>query len=210
MAVKKLTMVAQQAVGFAELFRAIFADGLQGPVHYRVELSEPDGPSTAGGKLALQHIKLIPANNGTTLVIGAANTVEKTAELRSFAFVAHQHAQRFKGATLPIDPQKFAALIESLRTFFSDRGMTVTLQEHVPTAAPVLEERPASSPLPWIVLGAVVLALIGAGVFWYLHHRPQGALGGAGALRLATISADPPALRYPIPKGSGSMSVRVA
>ncbi|MCS6901392.1 MAG: hypothetical protein RMJ98_17395 [Myxococcales bacterium] len=209
MAVKKLTIVAQQAVGFAELFRAIFADGLQGPVPYRVELSEPDGPSTAGGKLALQHIKLIPVNNGATLVIGAANTVEKTAELRSFSLVAHQHAQRFKGATPPIDPQKFDALLESLRTFFSDRGMTVTVLEHIPVTPPMPEERPTPSPLPWIVLAAVILALIGAGAFWYLQ-RPHGTLSGAASFRLATISADPPALRYPIPKGSGSMSVLVA
>lgn len=172
MAVKKLTMVAQQAVGFAELFKAIFADGLQGPMPYRVELSEPDGPSTAGGKLALQHIKLIPQDNGPILVIGTANTVEKTAELRSFAVIANQHAQRFKGATLPIDPQKFAALVHSLKTFFSDRGMTVTVQEHVPSSAPVPEARPATSPLPWIVLGAVLLALIGTAAF-FLLHRPQ-------------------------------------
>lgn len=194
MAVKKLTMVAQQAVGFAELFKAIFADGLQGPVPYRVELSEPDGPSTAGGKLALQHIKLIPADNGPTLILGAANTVEKTAELRTFAFVAHQHGQRFKGATLPIDPQKFAALIESLRAFFSDRGMAVTIQEHVPTAPPVAEAPPPASPLPWIILGAVILALIGAAVF-FVMQRSHGALDAPAPRRVATISADPAALR---------------
>jgi hypothetical protein len=197
MAVKKLTMVAQQAVGFAELFKAIFADGLQGPVPYRVELSEPDGPSTAGGKLALQHIKLIPADSGPTLIIGAANTVEKTAELRTFAFVAHQHGQRFKGATLPIDPQKFAALVESLRAFFSDRGMAVTIQEHVPTAPPVAEAPPPSSPLPWIILGAAILALIGAVVFFLLQrsHGAHGALDAPAPRRVATISADPAALR---------------
>lgn len=171
MAVKKLTMVAQQAVGFADLFRAIFADGLQGPVPYRVELSEPDGPSTAGGKLALQHIKLVPQGKGATLLIGSANTVEKTAELRSFTVLADQHAQRFKGATLPVDRQRYTTLIQSLHTFFTDRGMSVTVFEHVPSTAPVPEARPASSSLPWIVLAAVVLALVGGAAF-FLLNRP--------------------------------------
>jgi|GEM_PF-1415603 len=171
MAVKKLTMIAQQAIGFAELFKAVFADGLMGPVNYRVEMSEPDGPSTGGGKLAMQHIKLIPADGGPTLVIGSANTVEKTAELRAFPVIAAQHGQRFKGARLPIDPQKFADLIASLRTFFTDRGMTVSVQETAPVSAPQVEIRPASSPLPWIVLAAVILALAGAGVLFMVTRQ---------------------------------------
>lgn len=172
MAVKKLTMVAQQAVGFAELFKAVFADGLQGPVPYRIEMSEPDGPSTGGGKLAMQHIKLVPSDGGPTVVIGSANTVEKTAELRAFNVLSAQHAQRFKGASLPIDPQKFAALIQSLRTFFTDRGMQVSVQDSVPVAAPVPLEAPApQSPLPWIVLGAALLALAGAVVFFLLNRQ---------------------------------------
>jgi hypothetical protein len=190
MAVKKLTLVAQQAVGFAELFRAIFADGLQGPVPYRVELSEPDGPSTAGGKLALQHIRLVPVNSGPTIVIGAANTVEKTAELRSYAFLAHQHAQRFKGATLPIDPQRFSALIQSLHTFFSDRGMAVTMQDHAPVTAP--EQGSPSSPVPWIILGASLLALVGAVLYFFLLQRTHLT---AGRGLVATISAEPATLR---------------
>ena len=171
MALKKLTMVAAQAVSFAELFKVVFGDGLQGPVAYRVELSEPDGPSTAGGKLALQHVKLIPANGGATIVIGSANTVEKTAELRSFAYLAAQHAQRFKGTPLPIDPARFNDLVTALKTFFTERGMVVTVLEALPVEAPVPEVQPTASPLPWIVLGLAGLSVIGAVVYYFTTVR---------------------------------------
>ncbi|RYE91697.1 MAG: hypothetical protein EOO75_08300 [Myxococcales bacterium] len=171
MAVKKLTMVAAQAVSFAELFKVVFADGLAGPVSYRVELSEPDGPSTAGGKLALQHVKLIPADGGPTLIIGSANTVDKTSELRSFSYLSSQHAQRFKGASLPIDVARYSDLLTSLRTFFHDRGMTVTVLEALPVTAPMPETEPPSSPLPWVALGGAILALVGAIVYVFvLRH----------------------------------------
>lgn len=171
MALKKLTMVAAQAVSFAELFKVVFADGLSGPVSYRVELSEPDGPSTAGGKLALQHVKLIPADGGPTLVIGSANTVDKTAELRTYSYIAGQHAQRFKGASLPIDPARFGDLIASLKTFFVDRGMTVTVLESLPVTAPepIVEER--ASVVPWIIPAAAVLAVIGAVIYYFTSMR---------------------------------------
>lgn len=172
MAVKKLTMVAQQAVGFAELFKAVFADGLQGPVNYRVELSQPDGPSTAGGKLAMQHIKLVPPDSGPTLLIGSANTVEKTADLRSFRMLAGQHAQRFKGATLPIDPQRYASLVESLRTFFSDRGMRVTVQDDVGSAPPLSVAPPAPRSPALLISVLVVLVVIALGGAW-LALRPH-------------------------------------
>ena len=70
----KYTQVAAQALSLAELFEARFAQGVAGPVPFRIELAAPDGPSTAGGKQALQHIKLVPLGGGPTIVIGSAST----------------------------------------------------------------------------------------------------------------------------------------
>ncbi len=79
----KYTQVAQKAVSLAELFAARFERKLEGPVCFRVELSAPEGPSTAGGKQALQHIKLLPEGGGLAVVIGSANTTRMTAEIRT-------------------------------------------------------------------------------------------------------------------------------
>jgi hypothetical protein len=60
---------------------------------YIVELLAPEGPSTGGGKRALQHIRLRPRREGRAAIIaGSVNPVEKHAELRTFehAFLVHQ------------------------------------------------------------------------------------------------------------------------
>ena len=67
----KYTQVAAKQLSLAELFEERFQAGLQGPLHFRVELSAPDGPSTGGGKQALQHIKLVAPDGSGTIVIGS-------------------------------------------------------------------------------------------------------------------------------------------
>jgi hypothetical protein len=60
---------------------------------YIVELLAPEGPSTGGGKRALQHLRLRPRREGrAAIVAGSVNPVEKHAELRTFehAFLVHQ------------------------------------------------------------------------------------------------------------------------
>src|SRR5438105_4208852 len=71
------TQFAMRALGLAERFAQVCgAHGLDGDgVTYRLELAAPEGPSTGGGKQAVQHVKLVP-NRGTTIVIGQANQVE--------------------------------------------------------------------------------------------------------------------------------------
>src|ERR687885_469069 len=99
------TKFAGQAVTLAEIFNMGFAARrLSGPPVYTVELSAPDGPSTAGGKQALQHLKLVPEGGGATLLIGPLNLVEQQAELRTFGHVDELHRQRFKGAPFSADP----------------------------------------------------------------------------------------------------------
>src|SRR6201999_2214911 len=71
----KRTQFAVRAITLAETFNVAMADErVRGPISYRVELSAPDGMSTAGGKQATQHVKLIPESGGTTIVAGSANS----------------------------------------------------------------------------------------------------------------------------------------
>ena len=60
---------------------------------YIVELLAPEGQSTAGGKQALQHLRLRSRREGEAAILaGSVNPIEKHAELRTFehAFLVHQ------------------------------------------------------------------------------------------------------------------------
>jgi hypothetical protein len=121
--------VAAQAVSLAELFVSSFEQGLEGPVHFRVELSAPDGPSTGGGKQALQHVKLIPEGGGLAIVIGSADTTRSMAEIRTFDHIAMLYAERFRGAAIPVEAGRYNELGEKLANFFRSMRMQVRFTE---------------------------------------------------------------------------------
>jgi len=176
----KRTAFAMQALGLAETFNLMLqAERVKGPVSYRVELSAPDGMSTAGGKQATQHVKLIPEGGGTTIVAGSANQAEKWAELRTFEHLKLLHAQRFKGAEIPLNRVQYNELLEKLKGFFEQQGSCAVRMAELPrgagaasgTAAAPAKSGPSGGLVMVIVL---VLALAAAvGVTWYLTHRPQ-------------------------------------
>jgi hypothetical protein len=151
MAEVKHTMFAGMAFGISELFKhSVGKKRLEGPgVVYTVELSAPDGPSTAGGKQALQHVKLVPEQGGPTLLIGTTNAVDKHAELRTFHHVDEMHRQRFKGTPFSVDPAQYDALIEGARVFFTEYKYNVTMLDQAPsrsmTPAPAAPSRPVTA-----------------------------------------------------------------
>ncbi len=162
------TQFAMKALDFASIFNAIIGkDRLQGNPSYRVEMSAPDGPSTAGGKQALQHIKLVPDPGGTVLVAGTANTVEKQAELRTYDHLQALHAARFKGAALPLDRVRYGELVKKMQKYFSEQGMHVLIVD-TPRPPSRAQASPSSSAVLWI---AVVLMLAGAGALLFFLLR---------------------------------------
>jgi hypothetical protein len=155
MAEVKHTMFAGMAFGLAEMFKhSVGKQRLKGDVTYAIELSAPEGESTAGGKQALQHVKLVPEGGGPTLVIGTAHAVEKMAELRTWKQVDEMHRQRFKGAPFDADQAEYEVLLEAARKFFTDYKYNVKFAESAPAAAvpAAAPSRPvaavASRPIP--------------------------------------------------------------
>jgi hypothetical protein len=168
-----LTTFANQAVSLAEIFNVGFAKRrVEGPSLYSVELSAPDGPSTAGGKQAIQHLKLIPEGGGATLLIGTVNMVEHQVELRTFRHVDELHRQRFKGAPFGGEPASYQQLLDAIGVFLSERKYAVTVSDRVPTIpvpvhagntpVPVtgVANLPASSPLRFVLTVTVTAALV--------------------------------------------------
>jgi len=94
---KLRTRVANQAHEVAKTINEGFDDYRLGAGAWQVELSAPEGQSTAGGKQALQHLRLVPTREGyAALVVGTVNGVLSTAEVRTFEHVALGHELRFK------------------------------------------------------------------------------------------------------------------
>jgi hypothetical protein len=170
----KRTMFAQRALSLAELFQATFANFPVGKeVRYRAELVSPDGPSTGGGKQSLQAIKLTPIETGSTLVVGHANQVERTAELRTYEYLSRWQQQRFKGAgELALDRESYDQLFQKLKTFFANQQMRVNVvaAPATPSQAEVALPPGMRSNMPAIVIG--IIAGLGAlmGVVYWIRH----------------------------------------
>jgi len=171
----KRTAFAMQALGLAETFNLMLqAERVKGPVTYRVELSAPDGMSTAGGKQATQHVKLVPEGGGTTIVAGSANQAENWAELRTFEHLKLLHAQRFKGAEIPLNRVQYNELLEKLKAFFADK-CTVRVAElprDLPAAATATAGKGASGTVVLLIILVAAMAAA-VGVTWFITHRPQ-------------------------------------
>jgi hypothetical protein len=178
------TAFAGQAIGLAELFKYSFSKKrLEGPVGYSLEMSAPEGNSTGGGKQPLQHVKLVP-DSGATLVIGTANIVDKSCELRTFRHMDDVHRQRFKGQPFNTDAEKYGALLEDLRTFFTAQHYTVSMHEAAaptrpmppvatasrPIAMPAVAKLPSKTPLALYLTIATTVALVGAAAAMLLRR----------------------------------------
>ena len=168
------TQFAMQALSLAEAFNLeMESERVKGPITYRVELSAPDGPSTGGGKQAVQHIKLVPEGGGATIVAGSANQVERWAELRSFEHLKQLHAQRFRGAEIPLNRVQYNELYAKLESFFADKGCRVRVAAAAPSAASVQPQTSSAITSGTLVMVIVFVAAIAAAlaITWYMTHR---------------------------------------
>lgn len=172
----KYTAVAARALSLVELFDARFKNGLPGPVAFKVELSAPDGPSTGGGKQALQHVTLVPQGGGPSIVIGSADSSKEIAEFRTFEHLAALYAQRFKGAPIPIEAARYQELAHALANFFRSMQMNVSFSEldggvAAPSVRAPVEVQAGSSRLGAILVGLGVGLAVLAVAFWVIFLR---------------------------------------
>jgi len=147
------------------LFNSYFADkSFEG---YKVELTAPEGQSTGGGVQARQHITLVSPDDGHTVVVGACNNVEKSAELRTYDHVANRFSQRHSGAAFPVDSGHFSVLRQNLTDFFTSQSFAVTTSAAPAAAARAPAAQTGKSSSGLIILVVVLLLLIAAGLVYY-------------------------------------------
>ncbi len=136
------------------------------PGDYAPELMAPQGPSTAGGVLAMQHLRLVPGQAGEpTLVVGHANHAEGKAELRTFDYVDAVYRQRFR-RPLVLDRAAYDAFLALAEQLFVALHLKTTVVGPPADSQPTEGSRHRSSTaIAWVVV--VVLAVVGAGA-WML------------------------------------------
>ncbi len=155
---EQCTINAVRLFDFASLFSAQFANrafGRERP--RRLRLSEPDSPSTAGGRLARRSVLFAPDDGARdVLVVGWIDIAQRTAELRTFESLAQYFLERF-GRTIDVSKDDYAALLLDVSQFL--QAEAVHLRMVAPKARPPVHEVPrvlpqrSSSPagLYWLI-----------------------------------------------------------
>jgi hypothetical protein len=122
----------------AEVFKfTLGKEPFLGPVVCRLELSSPTEESTDGGRLAVQHVSIVPEGGGPTVVIGTAFQIDRLAEVRQYETVADTYKKRFRTSTFPVSPGQFDEMTRKLKAFFQQFGFkfeVAPLQQPSPVA----------------------------------------------------------------------------
>lgn len=146
----KLTMYAGKSVALAEVFKfTLGKEPFVGPVVCRLELSAPAEESTDGGRLAVQHVSIVPEGGGPTTVIATAYQVDRLAQGRQYEVVAETHKMRFHTNTFPVSPSQFDEMTRKLKDFFQQFGFKFEIPPlHTPQPSATAPRATAPVPTP--------------------------------------------------------------
>jgi len=162
------TFHANQAIQISELLTIRFARDAFGTAPQRkVAVSQPDGPSTDGGRKARQAI-LLSAEDGTgALMCGFIDVAQHKAEVRNYSALSQEFQARHR-RPIDISRGEYDRFLQDAREFLSMQGMHV----HVAHAPHLPDNRAVSGPppgaRPWLERGlfAVVGLAAGAVLGW--------------------------------------------
>lgn len=149
---RKFTTLADQVTEGFEDFRI-------GAGAWTVELTAPDGMSTAGGKRVLQHLRLRPTRQGhVVLVGGVVNAVEKSAELRDFDHMQTIYQARF-GQPLEITPAEWEQFLRKAEVVLHQETIRTA---RAPAPRDLLMRSEDAAPATWTnrKLAMTVLGLV--------------------------------------------------
>jgi hypothetical protein len=147
----KFTLYAGKAVALAEVFKyTLGKETFVGPSVCRLELSAPAEESTDGGRLAVQHVSIVPESGGSITVMATAYQVERRAEARQYEVVAETYKKRFRTGTFPVSPGQFDEMTRRLKEFFEQFYFKFEIAALPPPgtgAPPASTRRPTAGPL---------------------------------------------------------------
>ena len=169
------TMFATHAALFAERLRDKFAKKIYGRTPHRViRIDEPEGPSTAGGRLARQSICLVP-RKGTapSIVCGWVDVAKKEAQLRGHESMARRF-EAHHGTPFDMSQEDYERCLHDLEDALLSGGIKLRVVVPEESAAPQ-----APSPAPEAQGQGVPLWMVGAiGATTFLLGLLVGRLSG--------------------------------
>jgi hypothetical protein len=145
---------------FAEQFNAAFAKVRVNPGEYTPELTMPEGPSTAGGKRAMQRLRLISKWGFPAVLAGSVNLASRTAEVRTFEQLRATHRERFQ-KPLEMSQAEYESFFDMAKSYFETTGLKVTVR--APSDPPPAEG--GNKMRIGFVLGLIFIACV-ALAFW--------------------------------------------
>lgn len=171
----KRTEVAERAVGLAEIFNvSIAVVRVQGTCEFIPELKMPEGPSTAGGRLARQHITLNPAvASESAVTVGWLDVARRQSLLRTCERLQQIHEERGTGQPFPLDVLSYHAFFNQMHRFLEKMELSPFVEQPTPGSAlaPPAISPQASGRKPMLaillILGVCLLLVVGAAVLWF-------------------------------------------
>jgi translation initiation factor IF-2 len=169
------TMFANHSALLAEELRAALSKKVYGRGPHRVlRIDEPEGPSTAGGKLARQSIALVPRKgSGPSLVCGWVDVSKREAQLRNFDAVAKRY-ESHHGEPLELRADEYERFLNDVEEVLTRAVIKVRVMvpEEAPGArvvAPAVARR-KGVPGFWVL----VLAALAFGLGVMVGRLPPG------------------------------------
>lgn len=148
-----MTMKAGAGLKVSETYNAAFSTPFPG---WRAELVEPVGPSTAGGKQALQPLTLI-STRGDRLAIGRLDAVRRQVTLRGHDVLSRMHSERF-GQPFAVGARDYQQYLDKVGTFFVTSGYAVSFE--TPSVSAPQAPGSGGKGLLWVVIAALITAVI--------------------------------------------------
>lgn len=167
------TMFASHSALLAEELRSALSSKMygRGP-HRMLRIDDPEGPSTAGGKLARQSISLVPRKGtGPSLMCGWVDVSKREAQLRDFDSVAKRY-ETHHGEPLEMQAAEYERFLRDVEEVLVKAVIKVRVivpeeQAAVRVLAPAGARRKG---VP--VLVALLLAVLAFGLGLYVGRMP--------------------------------------
>ncbi|NMO15377.1 hypothetical protein HPC49_13345 [Pyxidicoccus fallax] len=122
------TMFANHSALLAEQLRGAMSSKMYGRGPHRVlRIDEPEGPSTAGGKLARQAISLVPRKgSGPSLMCGWVDVSKREAQLRNFEAVAKRY-ESHHGEPLEMQAEEYERFLRDVEEVLTQAVIKVRI-----------------------------------------------------------------------------------
>ncbi|MFP2928881.1 hypothetical protein ACLESO_27515 [Pyxidicoccus sp. 3LG] len=168
------TMFANHSALLAEQFRDAMASKMYGRGPHRVlRIDEPEGPSTAGGKLARQAISLVPRKgSGHSVMCGWVDVSKREAQLRNFEAVARRY-ESHHGEPLEMQPEEYERFLTDVEEVLTKAVIKVRII--VPEEVGAVRIAPAKAQRKGMpVLLAITLAVLAFVLGLFVGRMPPG------------------------------------